>query len=83
MENTGAKKEENRSKEEGKRKETGEAELSGGTGRSFFFDLFIHMKKAATGGITQDNCSFSPNPDLIGFYKGTNHFQLSMFSDVL
>lgn len=65
------------------KKETGEAELSGGTGRSFVFDLFIHMKKAAAGGITRDNCSFSPNPDLIGFYKGTNHFQLGMFSDIL
>lgn len=49
----------------------------------FFLDFFIQMKKTVTGRIMWDNCSFSPNPDLIGFYADTNHFQLGIFSDIL
>ena len=47
-----------------------------------FFDLFIRMKKAATGQDYMGQLCFLPDPDLIGFYEGPNHFQLSTFSDI-
>lgn len=64
------------------------AELSGcGAGRSGLYKSLLFWslhpdERTATGGIMWDNCAFSPNPDLIGFYESPNHFQLSIFSDI-
>lgn len=49
----------------------------------FFFDLFIQMKEQQQAGLCGTIALSPPNPDLIGFYKSPNHFQLSTFSDIL
>lgn len=49
-----------------------------------FFDLFIQMKEQRRAGLC-GTIALSPpkTPDLIGFCEGPNHFQLSIFPDIL